>query len=488
MSDLVNTNNYGVLATGFSRMRLPEIRQDIINSLQVTTGLTFETRTDSITGQFIDVFAEREATLWELAEAVYHAMYPVSAFGVNLDHAVSFAGVRRLFPQNSYTWAILYGQETTVVAAGAMIRSGTDQETFVLQDDVTISRQAAIDFTIAIETVTVGQDYWLRIDTALYTHRAVGGDTTLTIANALYSQLLASNLVLVLNANQISGHRIESVLFNLQLSTNIVLVKIGSLGNFNAENIGPIEVAANTLTQIVSTQFGWDDVNNIVAGHTGRNLETDEELRLRYNTGVFRLGAATLPSIKANLQQNIVGLQSVEVFENQDDVTDAENRPPHSIEVVIYGGDPQDIANQIFLLKAAGIDTYGSVSVNVVDSVGYQHSISFNRPTPIFVWVDVDVSLYSEEIFPDTGVPRIQAIVVDTGNSFGIGKDIIIQRFFGPIYSNVPGISKLDISVAITSDPNTVPAPGDYVTTNIAISNRELAQFDLTRVSVTVAP
>lgn len=486
MSDLVNPNDYGVLPTGFSRMRLPEIRQAIITSLQTTTGLTFETRTDSITGQFIDVFAEREATLWELAEAVYHAMYPISAYGVNLDHAVSFAGVKRLFPEASYVWAILYGVEGTLVDSGAIVRNSENQEPFILQNDVTIGRSHAIDFTIAIETVVVGQDYWVRIDTALYTYRAVTSDTALIIANNLYVQMLASNLVLTLDANQISGHKVESISFDLQISTNITLLKIGSPGTFNAENMGPIEVNANALTQIVSTQYGWDSVNNIVDGHIGRNLETDEELRLRYDLGVFRLGAATLPSIKANLEQNVAGLQSVEVFENQEDVTDSEGRPPHSIEVVAYGGDPQDIANEIFRTKAAGIDSYGSVSVIVTDTAGYQHTIYFNRPTPIFAWVNVNVSLYNEEIFPDNGVQQIQAIIVATGNSFGIGKDIIIQRFMGPIYSQVPGIGRLDITVATEADPNTVSPPGAYTANNVPISTRELSSFDLVRVSVTV--
>lgn len=488
MSDTINPEDYGVLPTGFSRMRLPEIRQSIINSLQSRTGLIFETRTDSITGQFIDVFAEREAALWELSEAVYHAMYPISAYGVNLDHAVSFAGVKRLFAESSYAWCILYGQEETLISAGAVVRNTVNQEQFILQDDVTISRQSAIDFTVSIDTAVVGQDYWISIDSVLYTYRAANGDTNLFIANNLYLQMIGSDLELTLNANQISGHKIEAVPFALQISTNISLLVIGSIGNFYAENFGPFEIPTGSITQIVTTQFGWDTVNNIIDGHTGRNIETDEELRLRYETGVFRLGAATLPSIKANLEQNIVGIQSVEVFENEEDVTDAEGRPPHSIEVVAYGGDPQDIANQIFNTKAAGIDTHGAIAVNVLDSVGYTHVINFNRPVPIFVWVDIVVTLYNEEIFPDNGVQQIQSIVVVTGNNFGIGTDIIVQRFLGPIYSNVPGIARMDIKIAIESDANDIPAPGDYISNNVAVANRELSSFDITRVSVTISP
>ena len=231
---------------------------------------------------------------------------------------------------------------------------------------------------------------------------------------------------------------------------------------------------------------GWDAVDNLVPGHLGRNLETDDELRLRYDSGVFQLGAATLESIKANLQQNIAGIIGLEVYENMEDVTDSEGRPPHSIEVIAYGGDPQDIANQIYLVKAAGIDTFGSLTVMVTGSSGYQHDINFNRPVPMYIWVEVDVTLYNEETFPDSGITQIQLIVTQTGNAFGIGKDVIPQRFFGPIYSSVPGISNLVIRVAKTTDPNVVPVLADYSEAIIPIGAREISEFDVTKVAVSI--
>jgi uncharacterized phage protein gp47/JayE len=486
VSDLVNPVTYGLLPTGFSRMRLPEIRQQIIDDLQLNTGVVFETRVDSITGQFIDTFADREATLWELAEAVYHAMYPISATGINLDHAVSFAGVRRLFAQRSIVWCACYGIETTTITAGSIIRNNTTQDNFLLDADVTISRQQTIDTTVSINDAIVGNQYWIQINTTVYTYTCVAGDATINIAQHLYTQLLSSGFTIVLNANQIQIYGIESVTFNLQLSTNISILILGSLGNFTAENFGPADVSTGNVNSIVTTMDGWTSVNNIVPGQAGRNLETDDELRLRYSTGVFRLGAATLNSIQVSIMQNVPGILTCQVYENEDDVPDSDGRPPHSIEVIAYGGDPQDIANQIWLLKAAGIDTFGSITVAVNDSIGVSHNINFNRPTPVYMWVNITVNLYDEEVFPDNAVPTIQAIVAATGNAFGIGKDVIVQRFYGPIYAGVSGIGQLIITVAREDDPNTVPAPGDYVSTNIAISARELSTFDVTHVAVTV--
>ena len=486
MSGSLNPLDYGVLPSGFSRMRMPEIRQSIIDSLTQSLGITLETRPDSITGQFIDVFAEREATMWELAEAVYFAMYPISATGINLDHSVSFAGVVRLFAEKSTAWCACYGVEGTIIPAGSIVRSANSQDNFLLDAPVTISRQFAIDTTVYVHTAIVGQEYWIRVNQSIYRYVAVANDSTLIIAQHLATQLLASQLQVELDANYIRIYGIESISYALQLSADILIFKLSSIGNFTCEVFGPVDITAHAINQIVSTLDGWDAVDNLVDGHLGRNLETDDELRLRYDTGVFRLGAATLESIRANLQQNITGIISVEVYENIEDVTDAEGRPPHSIEVIAYGGDPQDIADQIYLVKAAGIDTFGSLQVMVTGSSGYQHAINFNRPTPIYMWVEVDVTLYNEEQFPDGGIPQIQLIVTNTGNNFGIGKDVIPQRFFGPIYANVPGISHLVIRVAKTTDPNTVPTVGDFNESIVPIAARELAQFDVTKVAVAI--
>jgi hypothetical protein len=162
------------------------------------------------------------------------------------------------------------------------------------------------------------------------------------------------------------------------------------------------------------------------------------------------------------------------VYENVSDTVDADGRSPHSIEVVAFGGYPQDIGNEIFRVKAAGIDTYGDTQVTVSDASGYQHPINFSRPEPVYVWVNCILHLYNEEAFPPNGSTVVQQVIVDTGNLFGVGVDIIIQRFYGPIYTAVSGIGQIELTVAV--EPVNVP-----------IAVRELARFDIVRTSVTVS-
>ena len=68
--------------------------------------------------------------------------------------------------------------------------------------------------------------------------------------------------------------------------------------------------------------------------------------------------------------------------ENDTDETNASGLPPHSIELVVYGGLDEEIAKAIHRRKGAGIQTYGNVTVPVVDAAGNIKNISFSRPAP----------------------------------------------------------------------------------------------------------
>ena len=76
-------------------------------------------------------------------------------------------------------------------------------------------------------------------------------------------------------------------------------------------------------------------------------------------------------------------------YENDTDDTDEEGRPPHSVEIIVDGGDETSIASIILDKKAAGIQTFGSITVNVATEYGDSIPVSFNRPEYIYVWMKV---------------------------------------------------------------------------------------------------
>ncbi len=85
---------------------------------------------------------------------------------------------------------------------------------------------------------------------------------------------------------------------------------------FLAQEFGPIPVPANSLNTILTPVAGWISLTNYEAGITGREQETDTELRIRRLNSLRVQGAATVEAIRARLLQEVPNVTSVTIFEN----------------------------------------------------------------------------------------------------------------------------------------------------------------------------
>jgi len=153
-----------------------------------------------------------------------------------------------------------------------------------------------------------------------------------------------------------------------------------------------------------------------------------------------------------------------------------------SFEAVIEGGSDADVANKIWTTKPAGIQTFGNTSFTITDSQGEQQIINFSRPTPIYIWVAVALTLYPEETFPPNGQDLVADAINSYGNSLGIGVDVLLQRVLAQIFT-VSGIASGVMQIAATNGPGDSPL---YGTADIPIQENEIAVFDLSRITVTV--
>lgn len=255
-------------------------------------------------------------------------------------------------------------------------------------------------------------------------------------------------------------------------------------GQVVAEEAGPVNVLAGTITTIETPISGWDTVNNQNDGQTGQSTETDPELRLRRAESLAVTGAATVEAIRARLRQQVNDVSAVTIIENRDDVVDAEGRPPHSFEAIVQGGIDQDIADLIWLVKPAGIETVGNVTETVEDSQGNDQTIKFSRPVPVYIWVNVTLTPNGVGDFPTGAEALTKEAVVKKGSDLNVGEKVAYQSLFGPIYRAVDGLELASIEVASSSDPNTQPST--FEAANINIASNELSLWDEARVSVTI--
>ena len=126
-----------------------------------------------------------------------------------------------------------------------------------------------------------------------------------------------------------------------------------------AQNTGPVQAPAGTLTVIETPVTGWTSVTNpLDADPVGTNLESDIDFRIRRLEELAIAGRATTEAIKSQVL-TVDDVTAVVVFENDLFVVDPDDRPPKSVDIVVEGGVIAEIAAKIFDTVAAGILTIG---------------------------------------------------------------------------------------------------------------------------------
>ena len=470
--------DYGLSSEGFKQKRLADIIQSMNSRISDQLGVQIATEPNSVFGQLVGVFAYEIADLWEQASQVYGAMYPHTASGVSLDNASALAGISPIQAEKTTVICTCYGTGGTLIPYGSQV--GSQNLTFECADtSAYIDSSKASYVGISVPSVVVSDTYSVTINGTVYSYTAIADDTPSLVLTGISSQISVAGITASVNNDvlEISTDDQQDT-FGVIASANLNIDSIGSPVKFSCTEVGAITPALGTLTTIITNYAGWESVNNLVPANVGRNAESDTELRQRWNSSLYTRSVAMTDSIASALML-LNGVTSATVYENETDSTDADGRPPHSIEAVVGGGDADAIGLAIWQKKSAGIDTYGSQSVSVTDSQGFAHTINYNRPLAIDVWLDIAVVEYPEESLPADASTRIIDAVMSYGNSLTVGNDVILQRFLGEIYRNVPGIGY--ITITASTDGVT------YSSNNIPISAREIAVFDSSKVQVTIS-
>lgn len=469
-------SNYGLSAQGFKRKRLPEIIQSLNDRVEDKLGIKIQTGANSLFGQIHGVYAFELANLWEVAEQNYYAMYPNTAQGTQLENSAALAGIPPIGAEQTSVYCACYGTEGTVVPFGALISDGNNLVFSCNEGEEKISANRACDVTIAA-AVSAGATYTLILDGVPFSYTATATDTANSILSALAAGFSFTDRTLTLGNDglQITMND-QSTTLSIIVSGGLSIVKLGSPFEFLSETFGAVNPGLGTLNNIVTAYSGWTGVSNNVPANVGRDAETDTALRQRWSVSVYGRALGMTDAIAAALLQ-LAGVTAAKVYENTSDLTDSEGRPPHSIEAVVSGGDAADICGVIMRKKAAGIDTYGDISRDVMDSQGITHTVYYNTPQEVLVWLNVVVTTDdAEEEFG--GLQNVKAALLAAGESYTVGQDVILQKFYGAVYRAVTGIGY------ITLTATTGTTPGTYSAANISIDPRHVAVFDESRITV----
>ncbi|HHT0093254.1 TPA: baseplate J/gp47 family protein [Raoultella planticola] len=220
----------------------------------------------------------------------------------------------------------------------------------------------------------------------------------------------------------------NSVVWNLPAT-----VVIGTDGTVVATatcaNSGAVAAVAGSVNGINTPTRGWASVTNPLAATVGVAAEKDAELRVRQSQSVALPSLTPFEAVDGAIA-NIKGVTRHKLYENDQDVSDANGLPPHSIAAIVEGGDATEIANTIRGVKDQGTTPYGSTVIIVPDKYGSPHPVGFSRPVDVSVFVKITISPlagYTSQVGDE-----IKAAVAAYINSLAIGASVLLSRIYSP--------------------------------------------------------
>ncbi len=468
--------DYGLTPNGPNIKRLDVILDDLHKNLSEKWGVNTRQNPESLLNHLLTNIADRCAELWELGEDIYYSMYPATAEGRSLDNAAQYGGSTRENAAKSYYPIHCTGTDGTVLSAGTLISSTTNPTTQLsLTGPKKITRSAFNKVGIKVALAETGDVYTTAINGAVYSFSSEDANA-LQILRGLSGAIAEkgfttsvdeTNEVLNIEADDLTSVN------SLVLSENLTTDTVTSVISFGTVETGDILLPDGVITNIVKADAGLLKVVNLCGYIAGRDEESDAEFRQSYADKIFNRSSRMLESIRSAILNNVQGVTSVAPYENPSHEWDKFGRPPHSIEIVVDGGDSKEIARQILENKAGGINTFGDTAVVLSGEYDEDITIRFNRPATVYTWFRLGITLRKNEAIPPNYVDLLREVVLRNIENLDAGSDVVPQEFMSELYAACSGISYIDIGLYTTDSP--AGKPDDYPDRSAVITARQRA-------------
>jgi hypothetical protein len=247
---------------------------------------------------------------------------------------------------------------------------------------------------------------------------------------------------------------------------------------FEAEFAGSKVANTGTITVIDTGPVGWTAVTNSADAEPGREVATDAEYRTAQDADVNRAGSTSAKAIETDLRALQVDgarpIISARVIENDTDIDGINGLPRHTIEAVIHDSPDVDndlIAQTIHDQKAAGIGTYGQIQALATLTNGETKATFFSRAVVREVYLeytlDKSTGYVGDTAFKNEVVLRLQG-------KHKVGTDVTAWN--AQLAASQEGVDNASVKLGF--------APSPTLEDDLPITEREIADFDASRITI----
>ena len=256
------------------------------------------------------------------------------------------------------------------------------------------------------------------------------------------------------------------------LTSDIQLDSNGSgRADFRSEQLGSFNLAKNTTLTIETVTIGLTNAVTFENAEVGVEEETDTQLRERFLFSRTKNAQNSAEAITAKISA-LPDVKQVRVLENNTAQRDAFGVESHSIDVIVYGGNDEEIANVIYQNKGAGVGLQGNTLINLKKD-GETRPIRFDKVS----LVDIQVSMRCVRYEDFTEIDKEQIKKLLANQSFKIGQAVSLSRLYSPI-NQVGGFWVKELKIARKGQ--------QLKAENVALQPRELARIMESDIAIEV--
>ncbi len=307
-------------------------------------------------------------------------------------------------------------------------------------------------------------ELWANLDEALLAaynskdpDRAMGAELDALLQISGLTRLVGSGSTVTLSLTGVdgtlvpAGSKVKSSSDGSTWATDVDVTITFGVATVSATNTVPGATPADPgdITIIVDPVGGWQSVNNVTPAAVGVAPESDSRARIRRNGSVTKPGQNQVDATFAEIA-NVPGVSHVKIYENETGIVDANGLPPHSTDIIVNGGDNNQIAQAIYDKRNPGPEQYQSatpVNVSITSAVtGNTKIIKFDNPT--FVDAVVVVNITDDGTLPGNADQLVKDALIKYSSGeidgvssafnqsgYNIGEDIYVSQLYTPINS-----------------------------------------------------
>lgn len=434
--------------------RYNEIVQNIEEAQELKIAQKFKYQNNKIIYHLNSIYAAQVDKISALSEAAFNTLKLNAAYGPFLDELGILRGVYRIqatasFTTTQYVWA----KPGTTIPTGTLFSSPIQSEKAINTSNIVFNLNQPSAFVLVVNQAIANAEYTITINNQDFSYTAGSSPSKSSIISGLQAEFDAisdkvwSYEIDASDRLTITVDSGEEIIASLQ-TTYLQVDRIKKYFYVELTETGDIPVPAESMKSIQSVG-GILEVNNDAPFILGRNKETDSEFRPRIAAGPIGDCTGTVETIQASLIENVLGVTYASVIENTDEApTDSAGRPMGSYEVVVLGGQDQDVAQDVWRTKPAGVQIVGNQMEVITDGSGVLRDVHFTRPDSVPFAVRVTYEMYDEEVPVLEREDLMTGAILETVNSLGLDQDLIVSKLYGPIYQSVPtGLGRITVEV-----------------------------------------